>query len=255
MGKAFDLSLVLDFLPELLRYLHITLIVLAGSISLGMVGGLLLAVVRLYRIPLLSQFATVYISFMRGTPILIKLFLIYYGLPELMRPLGVDLSRADPMLFVIVTYALSDAASFAEIYRGAVRSVDKGQTEAAYASGLTAFQSFRRIVAPQALVMAFPNMANTLIGSLKDTSLAFSIGVMDMVGRGQTLISATSHALEVYISLAIVYYVIVLVLERIIAAAEGRLQRHQLRPQQAGKRKTFVARGLKKGLKGIGVRS
>ncbi|WP_311516958.1 ABC transporter permease subunit [Paenibacillus polymyxa] len=115
--------------------------------------------------------ATLYVSFMRGTPILIKLFLVYYGLPELLKPIGIDLSRTDPLLFVIVTYALSDAASFAEIFRGAVRSVDKGQTEAAYAAGMTTFQSFRRIVVPQALIVAFPNMANTLIGSLKDTSL------------------------------------------------------------------------------------
>lgn len=227
MGKSFDLSLVLDFVPELLRYLHITLIVLSGSIVLGLIGGLLLAVPRLYRVPVLSQLATLYVSFMRGTPILIKLFLVYYGLPELLKPLGIDLSRADPLLFVIVTYALSDAASFAEIFRGAVRSVDKGQTEAAYAAGMTAFQSFRRIVVPQALVVAFPNMANTLIGSLKDTSLAFSIGVMDMVGRGQTLISATSHALEVYISLSIIYYIIVIVLEKGFARTERRLQRHE----------------------------
>lgn len=130
MGKSFDLSLVLDFIPELLRYLHITLIVLGGSIVLGLVGGVLLAVPRLYRIPVLSQLATLYVSFMRGTPILIKLFLVYYGLPELLKPIGIDLSRTDPLLFVIVTYALSDAASFAEIFRGAVRSVDKGQTEA-----------------------------------------------------------------------------------------------------------------------------
>lgn len=233
MGKSFDLSLVLDFVPELLRYLHITLIVLSGSIVLGLIGGLLLAVPRLYRVPVLSQLATLYVSFMRGTPILIKLFLVYYGLPELLKPLGIDLSRADPLLFVIVTYAMSDAASFAEIFRGAVRSVDKGQTEAAYAAGMTAFQSFRRIVIPQALVVAFPNMANTLIGSLKDTSLAFSIGVMDMVGRGQTLISATSHALEVYISLSIIYYIIVIVLEKGFARTERRLQRHE-RKNEAG---------------------
>ncbi|PYE48296.1 amino acid ABC transporter permease [Paenibacillus barcinonensis] len=235
MGKAFDLSLVLDFVPELLRYLHITLIVLSGSIVLGLLGGVLLAVPRLYRIPVLSQLATLYISFMRGTPILIKLFLVYYGLPELLKPLGIDLSRTDPLLFVIVTYAFSDAASFAEIFRGAVRSVDKGQTEAAYAAGLTAFQSFRRIVVPQALVVAFPNMANTFIGSLKDTSLAFSIGVMDMVGRGQTLISATSHALEVYISLSIVYYVIVILLEKGFAVTERRLQRHERKQAVTGK--------------------
>lgn len=235
MGKAFDLSLVLDFVPELLRYLHITLIVLSGSIVLGLVGGMLLAVPRLYRIPVLSQLATLYISFMRGTPILIKLFLVYYGLPELLKPLGIDLSRADPLLFVIVTYAFSDAASFAEIFRGSVRSVDKGQTEAAYAAGLTAFQSFRRIVVPQALVVAFPNMANTLIGSLKDTSLAFSIGVMDMMGRGQTLISATSHALEVYISLSIIYYVIVILLERGFAVTERRFQRYERTKAVTGK--------------------
>jgi L-cystine transport system permease protein len=227
MGKAFDLSLLGTFLPELLAYLPITLLILAASLFFGLLLGLLLAIPRLYNIPVLTQLVVVYVSFIRGTPVLIQLFLVYYGLPAVLGLVHLDLSRADPLLFVIVTYSLSSAAFLSETIRGAVNSVDLGQTEAAYAVGMTARQAFRRIVLPQALMVAVPNFANKVIGFLKDTSLAFTIGVMDMMGRGQTLISATAHALEVYISLAVIYYLVVIVLERLFAVSERKLQQHE----------------------------
>ncbi len=227
MGKAFDLSLLGTFLPELLAYLPTTLLILAASLFFGLLLGLLLAIPRLYNIPVLTQLVVVYVSFIRGTPVLIQLFLVYYGLPAVLGLVHLDLSRADPLLFVIVTYALSSAAFLSETIRGSVNSVDLGQTEAAYAVGMTARQAFRRIVLPQALMVTVPNFANKVIGFLKDTSLAFTIGVMDMMGRGQTLISATAHALEVYISLAVIYYLVVIVLERLFAASERKLQQHE----------------------------
>jgi L-cystine transport system permease protein len=227
MGKAFDLSLLGTFLPELLAYLPITLLILAASLFFGLLLGLLLALPRLYNIPVLTQLVVVYVSFIRGTPVLIQLFLVYYGLPAVLSLVHLDLSRADPLFFVIVTYALSSAAFLSETIRGAVNSVDHGQTEAAYAVGMTARQAFGRIVLPQALMVAVPNFANKVIGFLKDTSLAFTIGVMDMMGRGQTLISATAHALEVYISLAVIYYLVVIVLERLFAVSERKLQQHE----------------------------
>ncbi|MFD0692967.1 amino acid ABC transporter permease [Paenibacillus sp. GCM10027628] len=227
MGKSFDITLVATFLPKLLYYLPLTLLILVASLTLGFILGLLIALTRLYRVPVLNQISIVYVSFMRGTPIIIQLFLVFYGLPMLLKLVNVDISRWDPIYFVIITYGLSIAAFKSENIRAAVNSVDRGQTEAAYAVGMTGPQSFFRIVVPQALLIAFPNFANSVIGFLKDTSLAFTIGVMDMMGRGETLIAATAHTLEVYISLTIIYYVTVLILEKGFKHTEFRLQKHE----------------------------
>ncbi|MFY0758066.1 amino acid ABC transporter permease [Metabacillus dongyingensis] len=226
MGKAFDLTLILDFIPKLLSYLHITLFILVFSILFGIVIGFIIAIPRIYKIPGLNRAAILFVSFMRGTPIIIQLFLIYYGLPAILQVAGVDITRMNPMNFVIITYALSSGATFSEIIRGSVANVEKGQEEAAYSIGMNKRQTFYRIILPQALLIAFPNFGNSVIGFLKDTSLAFTIGVMDMLGRGDTLIAATAHALEVYISLSIIYYIIAIMLEKGFKKSEIHLQRH-----------------------------
>lgn len=231
MGSSFEPSLIVESIPKLLSYLHITIEILALSVGLGLLLGILIAMPRLYHIPILKEIVTVYISFIRGTPILIQLFLVFYGLPVIVGLFGIDITRMDPFYFVIVTYTLSNAAAFSEIFRGAITSVDYGQTEAAYSIGLTPLQNFYRIVFPQAFRVAFPNIANASISSLKDTSLAFSIGVMDMMGRGETLISATMHAVEIYISLAIIYYVIVLIFERLFKWIERYLNRYLVKDE------------------------
>ncbi|AUO13764.1 amino acid ABC transporter permease [Priestia megaterium] len=226
MGKAFDIELIFTSIPQLLSYLHITIWVLIASLVIGSTLGLFIALPRIYKVPVLSQIAAVYISFMRGTPILIQLFLVFYGIPALLQLIHIDVSRMAPLVFVIITYSLSTAASFSEMMRGAINSVDKGQTEAAYSIGMTGKQTFTRIVLPQALVVAFPNFGNLVIGSLKDTSLAFTIGVMDMMGRGDTIIAATAHAVEVYIALAIIYYLVAIILEKFFVKSEQKLQKH-----------------------------
>ncbi|MGP0686361.1 amino acid ABC transporter permease [Priestia aryabhattai] len=226
MGKAFDIELIFTSIPQLLSYLHITIWILIASLVIGSTLGLSIALPRIYKVPVLSQIAAVYISFMRGTPILIQLFLVFYGIPALLQLIHIDVSRMAPLVFVIITYSLSTAASFSEMMRGAINSVDKGQTEAAYSIGMSGKQTFTRIVLPQALVVAFPNFGNLVIGSLKDTSLAFTIGVMDMMGRGDTIIAATAHAVEVYIALAIIYYLVAIILEKFFVKSEQKLQKH-----------------------------
>ncbi|MGN7229420.1 amino acid ABC transporter permease [Priestia megaterium] len=226
MGKAFDIELIFTSIPQLLSYLHITIWILIASLVIGSTLGLFIALPRIYKVPVLSQIAAVYISFMRGTPILIQLFLVFYGIPALLQLIHIDVSRMAPLVFVIITYSLSTAASFSEMMRGAINSVDKGQTEAAYSIGMSGKQTFTRIVLPQALVVAFPNFGNLVIGSLKDTSLAFTIGVMDMMGRGDTIIAATAHAVEVYIALAIIYYLVAIILEEFFVKSEQKLQKH-----------------------------
>ncbi|MFL6556069.1 MAG: amino acid ABC transporter permease [Bacillus sp. (in: firmicutes)] len=227
MGKAFDPLLIIEFIPTLVHYLGVTLQILAVSIFLGLNLGVAAAIPRLFKIPLLNQLVILYVSFIRGTPIIIQLFLVFYGLPAVLMIFNIDISKLEAIYFVIITYAISNGSGFAEIFRGAFRAVDYGQTEAAYSVGMTARQNFFRIVFPQAIRIAFPNMANSVIGSLKDTSLAFTIGVMDMVGRGDTLIASTAHALEVYISLSIIYYAVVLLFEKIFSKLEKYFNRYQ----------------------------
>jgi L-cystine transport system permease protein len=228
MGKAFDLMLIIEFIPTLIQYLGITLQILAASIILGLVLGIAAAIPRLFKIPLLNQLVILYVSFIRGTPILIQLFLVFYGLPAILILLfSIDITRMEAIYFVIITYAISNGAGFSEIFRAAIRAVDYGQTEAAFSVGMTSRQNFFRIVLPQAVRIAFPNMANSVIGSLKDTTLAFTIGVMDMMGRGDTLIAATAHALEVYLSLSIIYYIIVVMFEKIFSKLEKYFNRYQ----------------------------
>lgn len=231
MENFFEPSLIFESIPKLLSYLHITLEILVLSVGIGLFLGILVAMPKLYHIPILKEIVTVYISFIRGTPILIQLFLVFYGLPVVVGLFGIDITRMDPFYFVIITYTLSNTANFAELFRGAITSVDYGQTEAAYSVGLSPWQNFYRIVFPQAFRVAFPNIANASISSLKDTSLAFSIGVMDMMGRGETLITATTHAIEIYISLSIIYYVIVLIFEHGFKWIERYLNRYLVKDE------------------------
>lgn len=226
MANDFDFMLIADVLPTLLQYLPVTLEILVFSILFGMFLGIVVAIPKLLHIPVLKQLVSIYISYIRGTPILVQLFLVFYGIPAVLQSIHIDVTRVDAIYFVIITYTFSNAAAFAEIFRAAILTVDRGQIEAAYSVGLSRMHAFIRIVLPQAIRVAFPNMANTMISSLKDTSLAFSIGVMDMVGRGETLIASTTRALEIYIALSIVYYVIVVLLEKLLKRNERYLNRY-----------------------------
>ncbi|MFJ7663836.1 amino acid ABC transporter permease [Lysinibacillus sp. NPDC097162] len=226
MANDFDLMLIANVLPILLQYLPVTLEILVCSILFGMLLGIVVAIPKLLQIPILKQIVTVYISFIRGTPILIQLFLVFYGIPAILKLVHIDVTRMDAIYFVMITYTFSNAAAFAEIFRAAILTIDKGQMEGALSVGLNRAQAFFRIILPQALRVAFPNMSNTMISSLKDTSLAFSIGVMDMVGRGETLIASTTRALEIYLALSVVYYFIVLLLEKVLKRNERYLNRY-----------------------------
>ncbi|MDT3425887.1 L-cystine transport system permease protein [Paenibacillus forsythiae] len=227
MGRRFDITFVYDFIPKLLGFLQITLFIVACSMLLGMVIGTAVALPRLFRIPVLQRVSRIYVSFFRGTPILIQLFLIYFGLPELLKGIHLDVTRVPALAFVILTYGLNSGAFISEAIRAAVSAVDRGQVEAAYAVGMSGFHAFRRIVLPQAAAVSLPAFSNLVIGNLKDTSLSFTLGVMEMTGKSQTLGLATQHFIEVYLSLSLIYLAISLALERLFALAERRMRLHE----------------------------
>ncbi|MEK8129911.1 amino acid ABC transporter permease [Paenibacillus filicis] len=227
MGQAFDIQLIGRYFWILLEYLPVSLTILFFSLVLGGIVGALLAVPRLYKWPVADGLCAAYISFFRATPIIIQLILIFYVLPELLKAAGLQLPEVPPAVYVVLTFGLNNGASLAEIFRASVNSVDRGQSEAAASVGLSGWDSFMRIILPQALRVAMPHLSNVVISSLKDTSLAFSVGVMDMMGRGEAIGRVYFHMLEVYISLAIIYYAVCLLLQYFFGRAERRLQRHE----------------------------
>ncbi|MUT66864.1 amino acid ABC transporter permease [Paenibacillus sp. NEAU-GSW1] len=224
MGQqAFDPTAIFGYIIQLLPFLRMTLLIVGGSILIGLFIGLIVALPRLYRIPLLKQLSQIYVSFFRGTPILIQLFLFYYGVPEFLKLFQIDASRTSAIYFVILTYALHSGAYISEVIRGAVEAVDRGQVEAAYAIGMNSYQAFVRIVLPQALAISIPVFANVVTGNLKDTSLAFSVGIMDITGKARTVGALTQQFVEIYIALTLIYFLLSYGLQKLFAFIERRL--------------------------------
>ena len=202
MGKLFDGKLVFTQIPLLLKYLPVTMELAVTAMIASLILGLLLALVKIKKVPVLKQLVSIYISVIRGTPILVQLYVTYFGIP----------------------LALNESAFNAEIIRASLESVDKGQVEAASALGMNYFQALTRIILPEAIVVALPSLGNAFIGLIKGTSLAFVCSVVEMTAEGKILAGRNYRYFEVYISLAIIYWVITFVLERVISYLEKKLR-------------------------------
>lgn len=230
MAKLFDLELVFSQIPDLLKYLPVTLELAVVSMLLGLVLGLLLALVKIKKIPVLSQLTNFYISVIRGTPALVQLYIVYFGVPMVMKYLNTyhgfdfDISAIPGIACAILALGFNESAYNAETIRAALQSVDRGQIEAANSIGMTYFQTLRRIVLPEALTVALPNLGNAFIGLIKGTSLAFTCAVVDITAQGKILSGRTYRYFETYVSLAIIYWVITIVLEQLLKLIEKRMQ-------------------------------
>lgn len=229
MAKLFDFELVWKQIPELLAYLPITLELAGAAMVLGLAIGLVLAVVKIRRVPVLYQLVSFYISLVRGTPVLVQLYIAYFGIPMIFKAMnlrfGTNLQAADVPGFVYAVAALgiNQSAYSAEVIRSALMSVDDGQVEAASAIGMTYFQALRRIILPEAITVALPTLGNLLITMIKSTSLAFTCAVVEMTAQGKIIGGRTYRYFEVYVSLAIIYWVITIVIEQILKLLEKKL--------------------------------
>ena len=163
LSSIFRFSDMLEYFPKILSRFPVTLLIVVVSVAGGLVLGFILAAARIFKIPVLRELAALYISFVRGTPVLVQLFVVYYGLPLLVAPLGVDINHWSKLFFVLVTYLLNDGAFMSEIIRSSIESVPKGQREAAASVGLTTFQAY--IIIPQAFKIAAPSFGTRVIGS------------------------------------------------------------------------------------------
>lgn len=200
----FDVGYMIEIIPELLKYIPITLYLAIVSMVIAIVIGVVLSLILANRIPILLQLAKVYISFFRGTPVLVQLLMIYFGLPQLF-PI---FNSLDAVTAAIIAFSLNTSAYLAEIFRAGLESVDKGQAEAAMSVGMTYPQALRGIILPQAVRNAIPATGNMFIGLIKNSSLAFTIGVTELLAQGKLLATSTLKFFEAYLAVGLIYWAI-----------------------------------------------
>ena len=204
--ETFEWSYVGKFLPTILKLLPLTLQILLWVTLVSLCLGSLFAVLRLRQVPLLAPLVRLLVSYSRGVPEVTQLFILYYGLPKLLLLFQLDITRWPGLLFVVFTYGISVGAALSESLRVAFTNVDPGQKEAAWSLGMGAWATFWRVTFPLAMALVWPNYSNIVVRSLKNTSLAFSVGVIEMMTVGKQVGAAAMHPLEAYLALSLIYY-------------------------------------------------
>lgn len=228
MDRPFYPGRILTVIPTLLPYLGVTFEIMLGTIAVGLVLGFFLAKGRLSKHIWQQKVSGFIINAFRCTPSIVMLFVIFYGLPTLFWALfKIDINSWSKGFYVISALGLLFSASAAEIMRSSYLAVPAGQREAALTSGLSEEQSFLRIILPQAFVVSIPNLGNSVIALLKEGSLAFTIGLIDVMGKGNLLISINfgAYAIETYTALAIIYWILTFIIEQLFKVIEKKFSK------------------------------
>ncbi|CZF80829.1 amino acid ABC transporter permease [Grimontia marina] len=219
--QSFDFSYMLELFPILVKYLGITLEMSLIGFAVALVLSVLLALVRVFKVKVLDSVVAVYISFFRGTPLLVQLFLLYYGLPQVF-PIFVGM---DAFTAAVIGLSLHFSAYMAESIRGAILGIDKNQMEASLSVGMTELQAMKRIILPQAARVATPSLMNYFIDMIKSTSLAFTLGVAEIMAKAQMEASSSFKFFEAFMAVALIYWLVVIFFTRIQTVMEVRLNK------------------------------
>ena len=205
MDRIFSVSYFLDVLPKMAATLGITIQLSAVSAVCALIIGVIVSVLRYYRVPVLKQLTGVYLSIFRSTPLMPQLFLFYFGLATV----STFIRDMDAITAAAIIMSLHQGSYMAENIRGALMSVDEGQKEAAASLGLSNLQTMSHIIIPQAARVALPPLFNDFVSILKMSSVVFVVGVTDLMGRAKILAGNSGRNFEVYVAAMILYWVIV----------------------------------------------
>ncbi|KRW62118.1 cystine ABC transporter permease [Pseudomonas sp. TTU2014-080ASC] len=215
-----SLQLALDSAPFLLKGALYTVVLSLGGMFFGLLLGFILAITQLYAFAPLRLLVRIYVSFFRGTPLLVQLFMIYYGLPEI----GIQL---EPLPAAMIGLSLNMAAYVSEILRAAIASIDRGQWEASASIGMSRVQTLYRTILPQAARTALPPLGNSFIGLVKDTALAATIQVPELFRQAQLITARTFEIFTMYLAAALIYWLLSSLLAHLQNRLEARVNRHE----------------------------
>jgi L-cystine transport system permease protein len=218
MEKYIDI-IVSSFLPLVKGALYYTIPLTLITFAIGLVLAVVTALMRLSNVKAFQWIARFYVSVIRGTPLLVQLFIIFFGLPSI----GVTIN---PFYSAIIGFSLNMGAYNSEIIRAAILSIPKGQWEAAHSIGMTNLQALRRVVLPQATRVSIPPLSNSFIGLIKDTSLASTITYTEMFRKAQEIAATNYHFLLVYTEAAVIYWMICVGLSFVQDRVENRLDQY-----------------------------
>lgn len=214
-----DVSIIIEALPLLLKATVITILLAVVSIVFALILGFFTALARIGKVKILKVIGTIYVSMFRGTPLLVQLFVIYYGLPQINIVL-------DPIPSGILALSLNAGAYLSESFRAAILAVDKGQMEAAVSMGMTYGEAMRRIILPQSIRIAIPTLSNTYIILIKDTSLVSVITVTELLQMSTLIIAKTFEPLTIYLVAAVLYWIVITFFTVLLDRFEKRTSRH-----------------------------
>ena len=218
MPFPFDISLIIDSLPLLGIGALVTIEITAVAVALGTLIGLFVGIAELSRYWYFRITSKIYVDFIRGTPLLVQIFIIYFALPII---LGV---RVEPFVAAVAACSINSGAYVAEIFRAGIQSIDKGQMEAGRSLGMSWGQTMIHIVIPQAFRRIIPQLGNEFIAMLKDSSLVSVIGFEELTRKGQLIIASTYGSLEIWTAVAIIYLIMTLSITRFVAFLEKRFK-------------------------------
>ncbi|WP_035067343.1 amino acid ABC transporter permease [Nitratidesulfovibrio termitidis] len=217
MALDFKASVMWESVPLLLGGVHLTIIITLGGLAIGFLVGAVTGLAKTARGRLPRALADIYVEAIRGTPLIVQVMFLYFGVP-----LATGM-RIPPVTAGIIAIAVNSGAYIAEIVRGAIESIDVGQTEAGRSIGLTRMQTMLHVVWPQAFRRMIPPLGNQFIISLKDTSLLVVIGVGELTRQGQEIIAVNFRAFEVWLTVAVMYLVMTLSIARALRVYERKL--------------------------------
>lgn len=209
-----NFELIEHALPMLLVGAGVTIEITAVSVAIGFLIGLFVGIARICQIRILRIIATIYADCIRGTPLLVQIFLIYFALPI------VTGQRVEPFIAAVAACGINSGAYVSEIFRAGIQAIDVGQTEAGRSLGLTWWQTMYYIILPQAVRNILPPLGNEFIAMLKDSSLVSVIGFEELTRRGQLIIAQTYGSFEIWTTVAILYLIMTLAISRVVAWLE-----------------------------------
>lgn len=226
--ESFDWKFILAALPRLLRVLPVTLGIAAAAAVLGCLAGLALTFGKVSRHRLLRGGVDLATNLLRGVPTVVLLYLVYFGLPFLVQRLtGADISAWAKQVFVVIALGLELAVTCSEMFRSAYNSLDKGQLEAAHALGMTNVQRFFRVTLPQGVYVILPNLGSAVLALVQGTSLAYTLGLMDVMGRAKMLDTNAMNmkTFEAFLAAGLIYWGISIVTGQLFRLLERRFGR------------------------------
>lgn len=234
MQSSFNVNFLSEAIRVALEGLPITIGVTLVALIISIPLSFLFATMRMRNIPIISQLIKVYVSFVRGTPILIQIFIIYSSIPLMLKmafekyDIKYDIYSIHPIWYAFIIFTFSTTALLVEVFRSALSTVDKGQLEASYAVGLSTFQAYRRIIIPQMLGAAMPNITNNTISLIKATSLGYALSLPEVTLNVKVAANAGYNYLEAYFVIFIVYLILCSVVEFALKKYEKYLLRYRI---------------------------